>query len=181
MAKLRSRATVHGVAVSVYGAGVLIIGESNLGKSECALELVSRGAKLVADDVVDIESEDETLYAAAPERFAGLIEIRGLGIIDIRQIFGGESFVKRHKIDLCIEFYSRESETEIDRIGYSNLEARFLDLPLPKHDIAVGYGRSPSLLIETAVKLYQLKGSRVEAELIKSHDAMVSGRAGTDR
>ncbi|MEO7658974.1 MAG: hypothetical protein ABIV48_05110 [Pyrinomonadaceae bacterium] len=180
MAKLRSRASVHGVAVSVCDTGVLIIGESNLGKSECALELVSRGAKLVADDVVDIESEDETLYATAPERFAGLIEIRGLGIIDVRQIFGGESFVKRHKIDFCIELFSRELKIKADRIGCPNLETRFLELPLPKYDIAVSCGRNPSLLIEIAVKLCQLKGADVESELIKFHDAMVSGRTGTD-
>ena len=107
---LSDSASVHGVLVSVFGSGVLILGRSGIGKSACALELLDRGHTLIADDAVDLESADSTLIGNAPPALFGSLEVRGLGIVDVRQMFGEASALDRCEIDLCIEF--RDSTDE---------------------------------------------------------------------
>lgn len=165
-------AIVHGVFVSVLGCGVLIIGEPRTGKSECALELISKGHKLIADDVVEVEKSGGRLFGKAPDRFAGLLEVRGLGIINVRELFGEKSFVSEHGIDLCIEVL--EKLTQSMRIGNSTTEFSFFDVKVPR--FALSPNRNLPLLIETAVKLIG-SGNNAEAELIEAHNRAVAAKA----
>lgn len=171
---------IHGVAVTVYNKGVVIIGDSGIGKSECALELFSRGHSLVADDVIRVESVDGHVFASAPERFAALIEIRGLGIFDVRQIFGPNAYIPKQHIDVIIQFYGDGQAIERNRLDQRDLSHDILDISLPKWEISVDGRRNPALLVETVVKLSDLDTRRVERDLIETHDALVSGNSETN-
>ena len=120
MASSNLKVFVHGVLVSFENTGVLIMGESGLGKSDCALDLVLAGHKLVADDVVAVELSGDGLFGRAPERFSALLAIRGIGIVDVRKISGCDGYQKKHKIDICVEFRdrnNRENANEIEIMG----------------------------------------------------------------
>src|SRR5450631_3047929 len=114
--------TAHGVLIEMYGAGVLITGKSGAGKSECALELISRGHSLVADDVVNIECEDGRLFGSAPDNFLGLIEVRGIGIFDVRQLYGDNFLRKRSEVALCIELSEKLPVDQPDRVSSQKRE-----------------------------------------------------------
>ena len=169
-------AVIHGVLLNIGNAGVLIIGESGTGKSDCALELLSRGARLVADDVVEIERVGAKLVGKAPERFAGLLEVRGLGIVDVRKFFR-DGYEPDHKVDICIEFQDRAASEHLERLGNKSPDIAILGVKIPKYTLPAGYGRNLPLLVETIVKLSQTGGLTAESDLAAAHDELVSAFA----
>lgn len=166
--------TVHGVLLNVDGAGVLLLGEASVGKSECALELLSRGHRLVADDVVIIERRGNSIMGSAPERFAGLIEIRDLGVFDVRQVFDKSAFAAETGLDLCIELRKSAAGEERDRIGADTESIEFMGMLLPKLYLKVERGRNVAVLVETAVRLFKCAENNAELDLIREHDNLIS-------
>lgn len=157
-AKMAPTDTVHGVLVNVYGKGVLIMGESGMGKSEIALELIRKGHILVADDRVDIARVHNSLIGRAPELLEGMLEIRGIGIIDVAKMFGGSSLLSEDEIDLVIKLEKFDDHSEYARVG--NEEQMFmpiLETNVPMIVLPVKEGRSMSVLVESAVTNFQLK------------------------
>lgn len=167
--------TVHGVFLNVFDVGTLLIGESGVGKSECALELLSRGHELVADDAVNIQRTGDLLYGESSELLSGLLEIRGIGIVDVRQMFGPASVGQRQAVELCIEFQDRDADDEDDRIAAGMQEFELLGVRVSKFVFAVGHGRPLALLVETAVKLFKQENTDYDAEsdlAVKYNDAI---------
>ena len=142
----------HGVLVSLLNKGVLIIGRSGVGKSECAIELLNKGAYLVADDVVLIKEVNKKLIGYPPETIKDLIEIRGIGIINVKEIFGEEAMINSSKIDLMIELVDFKDSHNYERLGYDTSFTKILDIKIPHMKIPVSPGRNLSTLIEIAVK-----------------------------
>tara|TARA_B100001175_G_scaffold120267_1_gene102342 strand:- start:348 stop:818 length:471 start_codon:yes stop_codon:yes gene_type:complete len=142
----------HGVLVSLLNKGVLIIGRSGVGKSECAIELLNKGAYLVADDVVLIKEVNKKLIGYPPETIKDLIEIRGIGIINVKEIFGEEAMINSSKIDLMIELVDFKDSHNYERLGYDTSFTNILDIKIPHMKIPVSPGRNLSTLIEIAVK-----------------------------
>jgi len=147
---------VHGVFMAIHGTGVLIQGKSGIGKSEIALELVNRGSELIADDRVDFKLIDQDLIGAAPKILKNKIEVRGLGIIDIKEIYGVRSVSKEKHLKLIIELLD-EKGIVFDRIGTQELNEVILGVEIPKIRIPLKTGRNYSTIIEAAVANYQLK------------------------
>ncbi len=165
---------VHGVLIRVFGTGVLIVGDSGIGKSECALDLVSKGHKLVADDVVVIGANNSgSPIGTAPDLTAELLEIRGLGIINIRTLFGRSALKKQSEIDLCVEL---RRNVEVERLGNVMATHELGGYQVPKFVLPVSPGRNLSTLIETAVRLFrQLEnGANASDLLIQRHDAILN-------
>lgn len=142
----------HGVLVNLLNKGVLIIGRSGVGKSECAIELLNKGAYLVADDVVLIKEVNKKLIGYPPETIKDLIEIRGIGIINVKEIFGEEAMINSSKIDLMIELVDFKDSHNYERLGYDTSFTNILDIKIPHMKIPVSPGRNLSTLIEIAVK-----------------------------
>ena len=142
----------HGVLVNLLNKGVLIIGRSGVGKSECAIELLNKGAFLVADDVVLIKEANKKLIGYPPETIKDLIEIRGIGIINVKEIFGEEAMINSSKIDLMIELVDFKDSQNYERLGYDTSYTEILDIKIPHMKIPVSPGRNLSTLIEIAVK-----------------------------
>ena len=150
--------TIGGVLMSVYGKGVLLTGESGMGKSETALELINKKHVLIADDRVDIEHVHNTIYGHAPEIIKGLLEIRGIGIIDVEKMFGTSALGERAEIDLIINLVPYDSSYEYDRIGDEQSEyTELLDVRIPTMTIPLSAGRNVGVLVESAVTNFQLK------------------------
>lgn len=150
--------TMHGVLVDVYGIGVLITGSSGIGKSETALELVKRGHRLVADDAVEItQSEEGTLVGHAPELIRYLLEIRGLGIINVMTLFGAGAVRGRKKISIAIHLEAWKEERQYDRLGLDEEKIRIIDTEIPKLTVPVRPGRNLAVIIEVAAMNYRLK------------------------
>ena len=148
---LAERITRHGVLVEVYGEGVLILGDSGIGKSETAIELVKRGHRLIADDAVEIKSVSiKTLVGTAPELIRHYIELRGIGIVDVRRIFGMGSVKETEKIDLVINFEAWEQGKMYERLGLDTEYAEILGLKIPSITIPVKPGRNLAVVIEIA-------------------------------
>ena len=155
---LAPRVTRHGVLVDVYGVGVLITGESGVGKSEAALELVKRGHMLVADDVVDIcRVSDERLTGEAPEMVRHFMEIRGIGIIDIRAMYGVGSVVISKSIDLVMHMEKWVEGKEYDRLGLQEEYITILGVKVPHQIMPVRPGRNLAIIIEVAARNLGLK------------------------
>lgn len=155
---LAPRATLHGVLLEVYGVGVLITGRSGVGKSEAALELVKRGHQLVADDVVDIcKVSDDRLSGESPEMVRHLMEIRGIGIIDIRAMYGIGSVLMRKSIDMVIHLEKWEEQKEYDRYGLNDEYTSIMDVKLPRITLPVKPGRNLAIIIEVAARNFSLK------------------------
>lgn len=175
--KLAPSISLHSVLLGMYGLGVLLFGESGIGKSECALDLITRGHRLISDDTVIIKKIGKKLEGYAPELTAGHIEIRGLGIINIRDLFGVSSVEPSKKIDLCIELKNWSDVEEIDRLGLDTKEEEILEIKIPKFLLPVSTGRNISTLVETAVRMFLLKQAGFDAaqKLIEKHTAIVSG------
>lgn len=154
--------TVHGVLLEVLGVGVMLLGQSGVGKSECALDLVARGHRLVSDDVIHLEKRGpETLLGSGNELTRHHMEIRGLGIINIRDLFGHMAILERKKVELVIRIEPWDAGKEYDRIGLEDRRIEFLGVSLPILLIPVSPGRNVAGIVEVAVRNYLLKGQGV--------------------
>ncbi len=148
---LAPRLTMHGVLVEVYGEGILLLGDSGVGKSETAIELVKRGHRLVADDAVEVKRvSDKSLVGSAPEIIRHFIELRGIGIIDVKQIFGMGSVKASEKIDLVINLEAWQEGKQYDRLGISTEYTEILDMEVPSLTIPVKPGRNLAIIVEVA-------------------------------
>ena len=156
--KLAPCISVHGVLVDVYGEGVLITGESGIGKSEAALELVKRGHRLVSDDVVEIRKvSDDTLIGTAPDITRHLIELRGIGIVDVKMLFGVSSVRETQSIDLVIRLEEWDKDANYDRLGLSDNYAEFLGTKVVSHSIPIRPGRNLAIIVESAAVNHRQK------------------------
>ncbi|RKQ85465.1 Hpr(Ser) kinase/phosphatase [Brockia lithotrophica] len=157
-AELAPRTTIHGVLVEVYGIGILLTGESGIGKSETALELVKRGHRLVADDAVEIhKTSDNGLVGEAPDVIANLIEIRGLGVLDVMALFGAGAVKESQSIALVIHLEPWNEDRSYDRLGLDETTTRLLDVEVPMVVLPVRPGRNLAVLIEVAAMQFRLK------------------------
>ena len=177
------RTTRHGVFMDILGLGVLLTGESGLGKSELGLELVSRGHGLVADDAVDIyRTSQTTLEGRCPELLQNLLEVRGIGLLDIKAIFGETAVRRKMKLQLIVHLVRQSTmEREFERLPYEPLYEEVLDIPVRKVVIAVDAGRNLAVLVEAAVRntVLQLRGIDTYQEFIARHQkAMEQGDTG---
>lgn len=149
--ELAPRITRHGVLVEVYGEGVLITGDSGVGKSEAAIELIKRGHRLIADDAVEIRKiSDNSLLGNSPTNIRHFIEVRGIGIIDARRIFGMGAVKLSEKIDMVIQLEPWDSTKAYDRLGLDNEYARILDVKVPAITVPITPGRNLAVIVETA-------------------------------
>ncbi len=150
--------SVHGVLVDVYGEGVLIMGESGIGKSEAALELVRRGHRLVSDDVVIIRKvSDITLVGSAPDLTRHFIELRGIGIIDVKTLYGVEHVKDTQQIDLVIKLEDWDRDREYDRLGLEEEFTEFLGNKVVCHSLPIRPGRNLAVIVETAAVNHRQK------------------------
>ena len=172
--------TIHGVLVDVFGEGVLIMGESGIGKSEAALELIKRGHRLVTDDVVEIRKvSDVTLVGTAPDITKHFIELRGIGIIDVKTLVGVESVKNTQSIDLVIKLEEWDRDKEYDRLGLEDQYTEFLGNQVICHSIPIRPGRNLAIIVETAAVNHRQKsmGYNAAQELYKRVQAnLVKGR-----
>lgn len=156
--ELAPRITIHGGLVDVYGEGILIMGESGIGKSEAALELIRRGHRLVADDAVEIKKvSDDTLIGSAPDITRHFIELRGIGIIDVKTLFGVESVKNTQAIDLVIKLEEWNKDKSYDRMGLEEVTIEFLGNKVPCHSIPIRPGRNLAIICEAAAVNYRQK------------------------
>ena len=150
--------SIHGVLVDVYGEGVLIMGESGIGKSEAALELIKRGHRLVSDDVVEIRRvSDATLVGPAPDITRHFIELRGIGIIDVKTLFGVESVKDTQSIDLVIKLEEWDKDKEYDRLGLEEEYTEFLGNRVVCHSLPIRPGRNLAVIVESAAVNHRQK------------------------
>ncbi|MCD6288588.1 MAG: HPr(Ser) kinase/phosphatase [Candidatus Hydrogenedentes bacterium] len=179
--ELSQETTVHGVVIDIYGVGSLIVGRPGVGKSETALELVERGHRLVADDVVLIKKRRGTLYARSSPTIGHHMEIRGVGIIDIKNIFGVGSVRETKRIDLVVELEDWDSSKEYDRLGIEHKSESFLDVRVAKLLIPVRPGRSMAIILEVAALNHRLQqfGVHSAENLNKSIIARMTAGTGT--
>ena len=155
---LAERTSVHGVLMDIYGMGVLIQGDSGIGKSETGLELVKRGHRLVADDRVDVFAKDEeTLWGEPAEILRHLLEIRGVGIIDVMSLYGASAVKGSSQVQLVIYLENFESGKVFDRLGNGNEEIELSGVKIPRVRIPVKTGRNVSVVIEAAAMNYRAK------------------------
>ena len=158
--------TMHGVLVDVYGEGVLIMGESGIGKSEAALELVRRGHRLVSDDVVVIRKvSDATLIGSAPGMTKHLIELRGIGIIDVKTLYGVEHVKDNQQIDLVIKLEDWNKDREYDRMGVEEEYTELLGNRVVCHSLPIRPGRNLAVIVETAAVNHRQKKMGYNAAL----------------
>lgn len=156
--ELAPRIVIHGVLVDVYGEGLLIMGESGIGKSEAALELIKRGHRLVADDAVEIKKvSDDTLIGSAPDVTRHMIELRGIGIINVKTLFGVESVKNTQSIDLVIKLEEWVKEKQYDRLGLEEQYTEFLGNKVLCHNIPIRPGRNLAIICESAAVNYRQK------------------------
>ena len=149
--EIAPRISIHGVLVDVFGEGVLITGESGIGKSEAALELIKRGHRLVSDDVVEIKKiSDSELIGSAPSITRHFIELRGIGIVDVKTLFGIQSVLETQKISLVIHLEEWNREREYDRLGLDDQYIEYLGNKVVCHSIPIRPGRNVAMLVESA-------------------------------
>ena len=164
---LAPRQTCHGVLLDVFGVGVLITGESGIGKSECALELIKRGHQLVADDVVDISRVGSKIVGESPEMVRDFMELRGIGIVDIKSIFGIGAVLRRKTINIVIHLEIWSADKDYDRLGTREQTTEILGVSLPLIEMPVRSGRNLAIIMEIAARNWRLKseGYNAVAEL----------------
>lgn len=155
--ELAPETRIHGVFVEVYGVGVLITGKSGVGKSETALDLVTRGHRLISDDTVIIKDIEGKLMGKSPEITRHFMEIRGLGILDIERLYGVGSVKNYEYIDVVVELELWNEDTEYDRIGLDESFTKVLDLEIPTATIPVKPGRNVAMIVEVAVRNFRQK------------------------
>ncbi len=164
--ELAPRIRIHGVLVDIYGEGVLITGESGIGKSEVALELIHRGHRLVSDDVVEIKKiSDDTLLGTAPYITRHFIELRGIGIVDAKALFGVESVKDTQSIDLVIQLEEWNRDQEYDRMGLEENYIEYLGNKVVCHSIPIRPGRNVAIICESAAVNYSQKKMGYNAAL----------------
>jgi HPr kinase/phosphorylase len=167
------RTTRHGVFMDILGIGVLLTGESGLGKSELGLELISRGHGLVADDAVDLYRVSQTaLEGRCPDLLMNLLEVRGIGLLDIKAIFGETAVRRKMRLKLIVHLVRKETmDRDFERLPYEPLSEDILEVPVRKTVIAVDAGRNLAVLVEAAVRntILQLRGIDTYAEFIARH------------
>ena len=171
---LAPRITRHGVLVEVYGEGILLLGDSGIGKSETAIELVKRGHRLIADDAVEIKRvSDKTLVGSAPELIRHYVELRGIGIVDIRRIFGMGAVKMSEKIDLVVQIEQWNPEKSYDRFGTETEYIDIMGLKIPTYTLPVKPGRNLAVILEIAAMNHRQKkmgyntGAELEERLMK--------------
>ncbi len=156
--RLAERTSLHGVLVDVLGIGILLLGKSGIGKSECALDLVVRGYRLVADDIVEIQKKPPaTLIGSGLELIKHHMEIRGLGIINVKDLFGIAAIRETKKVELVIELVEWKNEEEYDRLGFDEASHEVLGVPIPLIRLPVRPGRNLTTIIEVAARNHLLK------------------------
>jgi HPr kinase/phosphorylase len=164
--KLAPSTTIHGVLVDVYGIGMLISGSSGIGKSETALELVKRGHRLIADDAVEIrQTAENVLIGNAPELIKHLLEIRGVGIINVMTLFGAGAVRNNTKINVVIKLETWQQDKQYDRLGLDEETTRIIETDVPLVTIPVRPGRNLAVIIEVAAMNYRLKRMGFNAAL----------------
>lgn len=162
--QLAERQSMHGVLVEIYGLGVMITGDSGVGKSETALELIQRGHRLIADDRVDVYQQDEqTIIGEAPAILSHLLEIRGLGIIDVMDLFGVGAVRKNSKIDLIVHLENWTPDKQFDRLGSGEQQQMIFDVSVAKISIPVKVGRNLASIIEVAAMNFRAKSLGYDA------------------
>ena len=162
--------TVHGVLIDVYGQGVLITGESGIGKSEAALELIKRGHRLVIDDAVELRKiNDELLMGTAPDITKHLIELRGIGIVDVKALYGASSVKDYQQIDLVIHLEDWDRDKDYDRLGLEDNYTEYLGVKVASHNIPIRPGRNLAVICESAAVNFRQKkmGYNAAEELYK--------------
>ncbi len=156
--ELAPMVTLHGVLVDVYGEGVLIMGESGIGKSESALELIKRGHRLVSDDVVEVRKvSDDTLVGSAPEITRHFIELRGIGIVNVKTLYGVECVKNTQSIDLIIKLEEWNRDKEYDRLGMMEESTEILGNKVTCHSIPIRPGRNLAIIVESAAVNHRQK------------------------
>lgn len=156
--QLAERKSLHGVLVDIYGLGVLITGDSGVGKSETALDLIKRGHRLIADDRVDVYQKDEqTIVGEAPKILQHLLEIRGIGIIDVMNLFGAGAVRTETDISLIVHLENWSPDKQFDRLGTEEQKLKVFDVDIPKMSIPVKIGRNLAIIIEAAAMNYRAK------------------------
>lgn len=171
--QLAPRTTKHGVLVEVYGEGILILGESGVGKSETALEIVKRGHRLVADDVVEVRKvSDKTLVGTSPEIIRHFIEIRGIGILDVKNLFGVGSVKMTESINLVIHLELWDDKKNYDRLGLVDEYTNILGINIPSLTIPVRPGRNLAIVIEVAAMNNRQKKMGYNAAKVLNERAM---------
>jgi len=167
--KLAPRSVVHGVLLDVYGLGVLLIGDSGVGKSECAIDLVVRGHRLVSDDIVEIKRLGDTLVGTGPELTRYHMELRGVGIINVKDLFGVASVRLTKFVEFVLKLDPWKPGKKYDRLGLDDNGYEILGITLPYIEMPVGPGRNLSVLIEVAARnhLLKLKGYHPARELAR--------------
>ena len=160
--------------MEVYGEGILLVGDSGVGKSETAIELIKRGHRLVADDAVEIRRIGDTLTGTAPELIRHSLEVRGIGVVDIQKLFGMSGVKSATQIDLVIQFERWQDEKFYDRLGLDEAHTQIMGVPIPLLTIPVSAGRNLAGIVELAVmnnrqKKYGINSAREFVEQIDSH------------
>jgi HPr kinase/phosphorylase len=180
--RLERMHSLHGVLLDVFGVGILLLGKSGIGKSECALELVLRGHRLVADDVVDLsKTTPSTVIGRSSELIRHHMEIRGLGIISIKDLFGVSAVRETKRVELVVQFEEWDSSVEYDRLGVSRETYDILGVGIPKVTIPVRPGRSLTMLVEVAARNQLLKtmGHYSAVEFQSRIDARLASERGS--
>ena len=174
------RTTRHGVFMDILGLGVLLTGESGLGKSELGLELISRGHGLVADDAVDLYRISQTsIEGRCPDLLLNLLEVRGIGLLDIKAIFGETAVRRKMRLKLLVHLVRKETmERDFERLPYEPLYEDILGMPVRKVVIAVDAGRNLAVLVEAAVRntVLQLRGIDTYAEFVRRHQSAMDAQ-----
>jgi HPr kinase/phosphorylase len=181
--RLARRVHLHAVLLDVFGLGVLVVGDSGIGKSECALELVDRGHRLVADDVVEIKRLGETLMGSSPELTRYHMELRGLGVLNVKDLYGVSSIRMSKRVELVVSLERWEPGREYDRLGLQDERYPVLDVEVPLVRMPVAPGRNIALLAEVAARNQLLKARGYDAARLFAErvDGMVAPLAGRRR
>jgi len=155
--RLTAHTSIHGVLIDVLGVGALIVGKSGIGKSECALDLILRGHRLVADDIVEVKRRGEGLYGKSSDIIRHHMEVRGLGIINVKDLFGVSAVRDQKKIELVVVLEAWREDQEYDRLGVEGARYEMLGREVPQITLPVSPGRNLTTIIEVAARNHLLK------------------------